>query len=567
MRSSFLALAVLALPALALAQPPNKLGYQGRLLKADGSPEGGSIEFTIAVFDAASGGNKLWSEIQTLALSDGYYATQLGSVTAMPADLFASGPRFLSLTIGGTELSPRQEVTSVAWALYATNLSGGTVEASGISLSSGGSISVGGTTVVNGSGQVPTSALSGQIPFTSISGSASSSQLPPIDLAMLSGVTGSGKGFDADTVDGVHASGFIANGTSSQSASFNVSSNGTVGGNLTAGGNAAIGGSATVGSTLTVTNAATLNSTLSVTGAATVGGGLTLSGDLDARGLVPTGGGNLIPNPDLRNGERGWGTAWAYAGYAFSRTRVSDANAPVRSRFKEVFAVTSIAATGDATALRFSISSLKLGTDYHMSCYLKTSSSAIGTFIAERFDGAWTPASRSDVTIPLSYQANGNWQRVGGVFNTGAYPNAQIELRAFNSFGTWEITACQLTEGKQLNSFSVDLPDLPCPNDSVEKFGFCIFPISGYDKTYFQAAAACRDMGARLCTLAEVNAAWAAGAQWCSCGWVADKVTATTAKVVYPMQTYTGTGCCSNDVCGCGDQPISTSLQGANCCR
>ncbi len=151
-----LLLAGLLLPTLALAQAPAKIGYQGRLLKADGTPESGQLDITFAIHAQATGSaSPLWSETQKLALSDGYYATMLGEQTALDPALFDGSERFLELTVGGTALSPRQRIDSVPYALAAlhcTNLSGGTVDAT--------SVSVGGKQVVDSSGKLSGTAFS-----------------------------------------------------------------------------------------------------------------------------------------------------------------------------------------------------------------------------------------------------------------------------------------------------------------------------------------------------------------------------------------------------------------------
>ncbi len=151
-----LALCAALLPALSLAQVPQKLGYQGRLLKADGTPESGSTTLVFKLFD---GSTEVWSETQTVALTDGYYAIELGDVAALPANIFNGHELALELTANGAALSPRQRVTSVPYAMACTNLTGGTVNASsvtvggssGVSLSSSG-ITVNGTAIVDGSG-------------------------------------------------------------------------------------------------------------------------------------------------------------------------------------------------------------------------------------------------------------------------------------------------------------------------------------------------------------------------------------------------------------------------------
>src|SRR5436190_905867 len=75
------------LPAVAASQVPLRLGYQGRLLNANGTPATGTIAMTFSIFAAPTGGTALWTEIQLVPMSDGFYALFLGDGTALPATL------------------------------------------------------------------------------------------------------------------------------------------------------------------------------------------------------------------------------------------------------------------------------------------------------------------------------------------------------------------------------------------------------------------------------------------------------------------------------------------------
>lgn len=148
-----LALCFLFFPSLALAQVPNRLAYQGRLVKADGSPERGAQTFVFTLHKTPTGASPVWTETQTLALSDGYYAAMLGDATpsgcsgncaGIPLSVFDGAELYLDIAVDDSSLAPRQRVDSVAYAMMATNarnVVGGTVEAS--------SLTVGGTTGVS----------------------------------------------------------------------------------------------------------------------------------------------------------------------------------------------------------------------------------------------------------------------------------------------------------------------------------------------------------------------------------------------------------------------------------
>ena len=65
------------------AAVPNFINFQGRLLAADGTPEAGILSVGFALYADASGGAPLWSETQTVAFAEGFYAVMLGSVSPL----------------------------------------------------------------------------------------------------------------------------------------------------------------------------------------------------------------------------------------------------------------------------------------------------------------------------------------------------------------------------------------------------------------------------------------------------------------------------------------------------
>jgi len=109
--------AFMLLPCVALAQVPQNLNYQGRLLKSDGAPENGFLDVTFGLYADATTPTALWTETQQkVALTDGYYSVTLGAVTAVPSNIFDGSVRYLQLTIGSQVLSPRQLIASVPYA-------------------------------------------------------------------------------------------------------------------------------------------------------------------------------------------------------------------------------------------------------------------------------------------------------------------------------------------------------------------------------------------------------------------------------------------------------------------
>jgi len=132
------------LPAHAQVSSPT--GYQGRLLRADGTAATGTATVGFAVYSADSGGTALWQESQTLGLSDGYYSTFLGLVTPLPDGLFDGAVRWLEVKVGSETLAPRQRLGSVPYAATARNLTGGSANVS--------SLKVAGETVIDAAGRL-----------------------------------------------------------------------------------------------------------------------------------------------------------------------------------------------------------------------------------------------------------------------------------------------------------------------------------------------------------------------------------------------------------------------------
>jgi len=105
--------------SLAVAQAgadiPRSINYQGRLTDVAGQPLVGSHDMIFSIYDAPLGGSELWSETKS-AVSDsaGVFATVLGSDS--PIDIPFSDPCWLEITVDGETLTPRREITSVAFA-------------------------------------------------------------------------------------------------------------------------------------------------------------------------------------------------------------------------------------------------------------------------------------------------------------------------------------------------------------------------------------------------------------------------------------------------------------------
>jgi len=122
----FIALLSLGLMAASLqAQAPELINYQGKLVSGN-IPAGDSFPIIFTIYDDSTGGKKLWSEQQQVKAANGIFNVLLGSGTSLAP--FASlgnvikttGKRFLAIKVGDTPELRRARITSVAYAIRAT---------------------------------------------------------------------------------------------------------------------------------------------------------------------------------------------------------------------------------------------------------------------------------------------------------------------------------------------------------------------------------------------------------------------------------------------------------------
>jgi hypothetical protein len=144
--SAAIASGVLALASAATAAGvPPYLTEQGRLFDAMGAPIAGPLTFVFTLYAMQDGGNSIWTETKQITLDDGYFSTTLGDTTPIPADAFNGTTRFLGMKVGtDPEMKPRQPLSSVPYALVATNAIGDITPTS---------VAVGGKVVIDSRGK------------------------------------------------------------------------------------------------------------------------------------------------------------------------------------------------------------------------------------------------------------------------------------------------------------------------------------------------------------------------------------------------------------------------------
>lgn len=101
---------------------PPVIAYQARLLDAvtgQTKPDGA---YTIAfnLYNVASAGSPLWSEVKNIPVNKGLLSTLLGDTTPLNISLFNGQELYLGITIGSDpETAPRQRLAHVAYAIHA----------------------------------------------------------------------------------------------------------------------------------------------------------------------------------------------------------------------------------------------------------------------------------------------------------------------------------------------------------------------------------------------------------------------------------------------------------------
>jgi len=115
---------LIIIPFTGYSAVPQTINYQGFLTDSGGTPVDGTVQMTFSLYDVATGGSPLWTETQTsVTVSDGIYSVVLGSVT--PINLAFDTQYYLGIEVETDgEMTPRQALTSVGYALNADRVDG-----------------------------------------------------------------------------------------------------------------------------------------------------------------------------------------------------------------------------------------------------------------------------------------------------------------------------------------------------------------------------------------------------------------------------------------------------------
>jgi hypothetical protein len=106
------------LPAWGYCAIPQKVNYQGYLTDTHGVPINGAMQMTFRIYSVDTSGTPLWTETQSVTVTNGVYNVTLGNITAL--SLAFDIPYYLGITVGtDPEMSPRKVLTSVGYAFRA----------------------------------------------------------------------------------------------------------------------------------------------------------------------------------------------------------------------------------------------------------------------------------------------------------------------------------------------------------------------------------------------------------------------------------------------------------------
>lgn len=121
LQKSILAIALLLMSVCIInAQVPQLINYQGVLSDATGNKINGSRSIQFSIYNSATGGTAIWTETQTVVVTDGLFSVLLGSVTLIPYAVFNGSDKYLSLKVGtDPEMIPRKRLVSVGYSFRA----------------------------------------------------------------------------------------------------------------------------------------------------------------------------------------------------------------------------------------------------------------------------------------------------------------------------------------------------------------------------------------------------------------------------------------------------------------
>jgi len=117
------------------------ISYQGNLVDAFGNPISGSMDMTFKLYAQPEGGTALWAEshvgANAVPVSSGLFNINLGSILPIPSAVWQNPGVYLGIQVGSdSEMTPRQLLSGVPYALSVPELSIGTTQLANASVTS-----------------------------------------------------------------------------------------------------------------------------------------------------------------------------------------------------------------------------------------------------------------------------------------------------------------------------------------------------------------------------------------------------------------------------------------------
>ncbi len=101
---------------------PTTINFQGFLKDSNGDAITASKSIVFSLYTVSSGGANIWTSTKTVTVTDGVYSTVLGD-TAVLTGLDFDAQYYLGINVAGDgEMTPRQALTSTAYAIKAKQL-------------------------------------------------------------------------------------------------------------------------------------------------------------------------------------------------------------------------------------------------------------------------------------------------------------------------------------------------------------------------------------------------------------------------------------------------------------
>ena len=98
---------------VAALEVTSSISYQGRLTDSAGEPLSGSYDMTFRLYEVASGGSARDTDTHAVEVTEGLFNTEI----YFAQEYFDGRELWLGITVGGEEMSPRQEFKPVPYAL------------------------------------------------------------------------------------------------------------------------------------------------------------------------------------------------------------------------------------------------------------------------------------------------------------------------------------------------------------------------------------------------------------------------------------------------------------------